>query len=237
MTPPPRTPGTNSGHGHVWKRPDGWRLDCGGPAMCEDCADDQATVQERAKIMTDRCSSETARATKTVYVKRWRTLVELPAKYADEIVAALRTPAITGQGEAVAMLGGVHGVTLIRHIEAMLPEARTEYHTPLYKAALASSPTQMVRIPQNDGTIAQTAQIIIDRLLQENAELRAAPQAQASGVAQGSRHCDAKAYVERAIASYVGDPADNQFQKGYLAALEVVRDEAFTCSVSSTEGK
>lgn len=30
--------------------------------------------------------------TKMVYVKRWRTLVRLPAKYADEIVAALRIP-------------------------------------------------------------------------------------------------------------------------------------------------
>ena len=37
----------------------------------------------------------------------------------------------------------------------------------------------------------------------------------------------ARDYVDRAIASYVGDPADNQFQKGFLAALEVVRDEAF----------
>jgi hypothetical protein len=37
----------------------------------------------------------------------------------------------------------------------------------------------------------------------------------------------ARAYVERAIASYANDPADNQFQKGFLAALEVVRDEAF----------
>lgn len=38
----------------------------------------------------------------------------------------------------------------------------------------------------------------------------------------------AKAYVDQAIASYAGDPADNQFQKGFLAALEVVRDEAFS---------
>ena len=38
---------------------------------------------------------------------------------------------------------------------------------------------------------------------------------------------NAKGYVERAIASYVGDPADNEFQKGYLAALEAVRDETF----------
>lgn len=49
----------------------------------------------------------------------------------------------------------------------------------------------------------------------------------ASG-AQRQNDCGAKAYVERAIASFVGDPPDNLFQKGYLAALEVVRDEAFT---------
>lgn len=40
----------------------------------------------------------------------------------------------------------------------------------------------------------------------------------------------AKAYVEKAIASYAGDPSDNNFQEGFLAALEVVRDEAFTTS-------
>jgi hypothetical protein len=53
--------------------------------------------------------------------------------------------------------------------------------------------------------------------------------------AQGAVPCGAKAYVEMAIASYAGDPADNQFQKGFLAALKVVRDEAFPCSVTSTD--
>src|SRR4051812_24995685 len=43
----------------------------------------------------------------------------------------------------------------------------------------------------------------------------------------------AKDYVTRAIASFDGDPPDNQFQKGYLAALEVVRDEAFPSTESS----
>lgn len=47
----------------------------------------------------------------------------------------------------------------------------------------------------------------------------------------------AKAYVERAIASYAGDPADNQFQKGFLAALEIVRDEAFTSPHPRPNGK
>ncbi|MBR0868896.1 hypothetical protein JQ633_00890 [Bradyrhizobium tropiciagri] len=45
----------------------------------------------------------------------------------------------------------------------------------------------------------------------------------------------AREYVNRAIASYDGDPADNQFQRGHLAALEMVRDEAFP-PVSSTGG-
>ena len=51
--------------------------------------------------------------------------------------------------------------------------------------------------------------------------------------AQGSLE-QARAYVDRAIASYDGDPADNQFQRGFLAALEVVRDEAF--APTSTDG-
>ena len=33
-------PGTNTGHGHVWPRPDGYRMRCGGPAMCAVCRED-----------------------------------------------------------------------------------------------------------------------------------------------------------------------------------------------------
>ena len=33
----------------------------------------------------------------------------------------------------VAMLGGIHGVILTRHIETMIPSARSVYHTPLYE--------------------------------------------------------------------------------------------------------
>jgi len=32
----------NSGHGHVYPRPDGVRMRCGGPALCPDCARDLA---------------------------------------------------------------------------------------------------------------------------------------------------------------------------------------------------
>lgn len=35
---------TNSGHGHVWSRPDGSRTRCGGPRMCRVCAIDLADL-------------------------------------------------------------------------------------------------------------------------------------------------------------------------------------------------
>lgn len=34
-------PGTNTGHGHVWKRPDGTVMRCGGPSYCAQCRADQ----------------------------------------------------------------------------------------------------------------------------------------------------------------------------------------------------
>jgi len=34
--------GTNTGHGHVWTRPDGIKARCGGSAICPVCARDQA---------------------------------------------------------------------------------------------------------------------------------------------------------------------------------------------------
>lgn len=45
-----RVPGTNTGHGHVWSRPDGVKARCGGPAMCKQCALDQAD-SNRAKAL------------------------------------------------------------------------------------------------------------------------------------------------------------------------------------------
>lgn len=44
---PPNIPGTNSGHGHVWKRPDGLVGRCGGPAFCRECKTDQKLVGEQ----------------------------------------------------------------------------------------------------------------------------------------------------------------------------------------------
>lgn len=40
----PWGPGTNTGHGHVWPRPDGMRARCGGARMCQKCRDDAARL-------------------------------------------------------------------------------------------------------------------------------------------------------------------------------------------------
>ncbi|HJR04376.1 MAG TPA: hypothetical protein VKA83_22230 [Methylomirabilota bacterium] len=41
-------PGTNTGHGHVWPRPDGAKARCGGPGICRVCSADQAQHQPPA---------------------------------------------------------------------------------------------------------------------------------------------------------------------------------------------
>lgn len=45
----------------------------------------------------------------------------------------------------------------------------------------------------------------------------------------------ARAYVAEAIASFDGDPADSDFQRGYLAALEVVGREALGMEIAEPE--
>lgn len=42
--------GTNSGHGHVWERPDGLKARCGGPALCAECKVDSGLVQHQAAL-------------------------------------------------------------------------------------------------------------------------------------------------------------------------------------------
>jgi hypothetical protein len=44
--PAANVPGTNSGHGHVWKRPDGRRYRCGGLHMCQQCRNDLRTLAD-----------------------------------------------------------------------------------------------------------------------------------------------------------------------------------------------
>lgn len=43
-------PGTNTGHGHVWSRPDGGKARCGGPAICSECATQAAELKAMRDI-------------------------------------------------------------------------------------------------------------------------------------------------------------------------------------------
>lgn len=42
--------GTNTGHGHVWARPDGVRMRCGGPRVCSVCASDKAAILQSTAL-------------------------------------------------------------------------------------------------------------------------------------------------------------------------------------------
>lgn len=43
--------GLNTGHGHVRPRPDGPKARCGGPAICSECAREQAQQQSTATFV------------------------------------------------------------------------------------------------------------------------------------------------------------------------------------------
>ena len=40
--------GPNSGHGHVWKRPDGRKMRCGGPGLCAACSVDYSLFHAKS---------------------------------------------------------------------------------------------------------------------------------------------------------------------------------------------
>ena len=43
----------NTGHGHVFPRPDGAKMRCGGPAMCKVCAADRARKPDTLALALD----------------------------------------------------------------------------------------------------------------------------------------------------------------------------------------
>jgi len=56
--------GTNSGHGHVWERPDGMKARCGGPALCKQCALDLSTANYVSKAEVRAAIGNEARRSK-----------------------------------------------------------------------------------------------------------------------------------------------------------------------------
>lgn len=96
---------------------------------------------------------------KLAYVKRWRTIVKLPAKYADEIVEALRStaqaslPPIVDRNELIALLEDLASVNLSR--EAVERQARRMADDLIARGLTfatpqpASTPANFVTIPTN----------------------------------------------------------------------------------------
>jgi hypothetical protein len=41
----------NTGHGHVWARPDGMKVRCGGPPLCSECSADLARYRQVAGLV------------------------------------------------------------------------------------------------------------------------------------------------------------------------------------------
>jgi hypothetical protein len=50
----------NSGHGHVWERPDGVNARCGGPGICAECSRDQAQLLKEALDERERRAAQIA---------------------------------------------------------------------------------------------------------------------------------------------------------------------------------
>ncbi|MGH3501262.1 MAG: hypothetical protein ACRDQA_10305 [Nocardioidaceae bacterium] len=64
MTAPtyPDGPGSNTGHGHAWPRPDRRKYRCGGTRMCSQCKHD-AELWQPSTVWTNPHTGETRTAT------------------------------------------------------------------------------------------------------------------------------------------------------------------------------
>lgn len=97
-------PGTNTGHGHVWPRPDGMVARCGGPAMCQRCAIDAARTKQvkEPDMQTNQTPEALAEEIKALHVKDLRS----HGVYGREVCLAidsLRDMAASGAKECAAL--------------------------------------------------------------------------------------------------------------------------------------
>lgn len=79
--------GTNSGHGHVWRRPDGVKSRCGGPGLCRDCAADYGLLNRSVQKGADTTAAHLIEAMKgqllIVLVNRLGGEITLPVSEVD----------------------------------------------------------------------------------------------------------------------------------------------------------
>lgn len=112
----PYMPGTNTGHGHVWERPDGVKARCGGPGMCTQCAFDLADKEK---------SNTTARSKDEIDIRMIRSILGLspihdPVAAVRVLYEGGREAFLKARGEA--WNGGIH-VRTPNLAEAVLADA------------------------------------------------------------------------------------------------------------------
>jgi hypothetical protein len=76
--------GTNSGHGHVWERPDGERARCGGPGLCSECRADEQLVKSRAQSMAAPAGDVVPAPTQDLAARRRREIVRAIADLSEK---------------------------------------------------------------------------------------------------------------------------------------------------------
>ena len=87
---PSQGPGTNTGHGHVWKRPDRMIARCGGPGLCGRCKDDsewwgsESDRVERLVVQNDLLRTELS-AVRAESDRLGATLVSLLSEFGQDV--------------------------------------------------------------------------------------------------------------------------------------------------------
>jgi hypothetical protein len=96
VTDTARIPGTNTGHGHVWRRPDGMVARCGGQRMCRQCREDAEILrihEDMRQNMTEAGVRADERRRVAAYLDRVAGQINLTSGPTVAAVDALRQAA------------------------------------------------------------------------------------------------------------------------------------------------
>lgn len=96
-------PGTNTGDGHVWPRPDGQQLRCGGPAHCLRCTVDAAmlSIATGSEAAESGAPGELASAFATLAAAAKTLMVRLDASIAAHAVRAISQESSYGPSQGL----------------------------------------------------------------------------------------------------------------------------------------
>lgn len=110
------SPGTNTGDGHVWTRPDGIRMRCGGPGICKKCSQDYAdrAIAFHAAGLNSGDNPETLKAVQVFLAKDDRRKELMPS-----------TPTLRDYYAAHAM-GALIGIHPVDRLDAAMREEIAE---------------------------------------------------------------------------------------------------------------